>query len=536
MEYRRNERWSYGYIGNRGKAQAAGSMTNVAQVSAANESDIDSTPNNSNGTEDDQDSVVTTVTEPTAPVADLSLTKTSNATVVSQGDEFSYTITLSNQGPDAATGVGVIENLPSGLSYVSHTASAGVYNTASGLWTLPSVGAGSTATLNIVVTATGSGTTNNVAQVVASNENDPDSTPGNGDATEDDQDNQVVNITEPTEPMVDLELSKTANQSLVKVGDNFNYTLTLTNEGPDAATGVQVFDLLPSGVSYVSSNASTGTYSPGTGIWNIGGMNVGATATLVIVVKAQAAGSMTNVAQVSAANESDIDSTPNNSNGTEDDQDSVVTTVTEPTAPVADLSLTKTSNATVVSQGDEFSYTITLSNQGPDAATGVGVIENLPSGLSYVSHTASAGVYNTASGLWTLPSVGAGSTATLNIVVTATGSGTTNNVAQVVASNENDPDSTPGNGDATEDDQDNQVVNITEPGVPTADLELTKVSSKVVAQIGEPFTYTITLTNQGPDAATGIKVLENLPNNLQYNSHTTSNGSYNTVTRRMEYQ
>ena len=51
------------------------------------------------------------------------------------------------------------------------------------------------------------------------------------------------------------------------VGDQITFTVTLTNQRPDAATGVQVTDLLPAGLTFVSADPSQGTYDtpPGCG-------------------------------------------------------------------------------------------------------------------------------------------------------------------------------------------------------------------------------------------------------------------------------
>ena len=58
------------------------------------------------------------------------------------------------------------------------------------------------------------------------------------------------------------------------------YTLTLDNLGPDNATGVEVTDLLPSGYSYQSHFASQGSYAPASGLWSVGSVAAGGSATL----------------------------------------------------------------------------------------------------------------------------------------------------------------------------------------------------------------------------------------------------------------
>lgn len=82
----------------------------------------------------------------------------------------------------------------------------------------------------------------------------------------------------------DLKLLKTASSTSVTSGQTLTYTITLTNEGTASATGVVVRDLLPSGVTYVSSSASQGSYANGTGLWTVGAVAVGASLTLTITV------------------------------------------------------------------------------------------------------------------------------------------------------------------------------------------------------------------------------------------------------------
>ena len=83
----------------------------------------------------------------------------------------------------------------------------------------------------------------------------------------------------------DLKLEKSVSKSNPTCGENFYYTLKVTNLGPDAASDVVVNDLLPNGVVYNSSNASIGSYDNTTGVWAVGSLANGANATLTINVK-----------------------------------------------------------------------------------------------------------------------------------------------------------------------------------------------------------------------------------------------------------
>ncbi len=92
-------------------------------------------------------------------------------------------------------------------------------------------------------------------------------------------------VCNPYEPDADLSLTKTVSNPNPQDGDIINYTITVTNSGPGNATGVEVTDILPSGVIYQSNSASHGSYNPTTGIWWIGNLASGSSATLTISVK-----------------------------------------------------------------------------------------------------------------------------------------------------------------------------------------------------------------------------------------------------------
>lgn len=89
-----------------------------------------------------------------------------------------------------------------------------------------------------------------------------------------------------TSVTTDLTLTKMLDKTTAKPGETVVYTLTLTNESTTDATNVQVSDVLPSRLTYVSDD-SAGTYNSTTGIWTVGTVAQGATKTLQMTVIVQ---------------------------------------------------------------------------------------------------------------------------------------------------------------------------------------------------------------------------------------------------------
>lgn len=85
--------------------------------------------------------------------------------------------------------------------------------------------------------------------------------------------------------VADLQVVKTASPDPVQIGQNLTYTLTVSNSGPSAATGVVVTDNLPSGVTHISTTPSQGGCSdPGGVVCELGNIANGGSATVTIVV------------------------------------------------------------------------------------------------------------------------------------------------------------------------------------------------------------------------------------------------------------
>jgi len=131
-----------------------------------------------------------------AVTADLSLTKSVSDPTPRVNDVVTYTVRVTNSGPAAATNVVVEDRLPSGLAFVAFTGGTpGTVNAQTLTWTIPTLASGQTATFTFTARVTAAGSYENVAEVTRSDQDDPDSTPGNNNPNEDDQDGAPITTT-----------------------------------------------------------------------------------------------------------------------------------------------------------------------------------------------------------------------------------------------------------------------------------------------------------------------------------------------------
>ena len=169
-------------------------------------------------------------------------------------------------------------------------------------------------------------------------------------------------------PGADLVLAKTVNNPTPNVGDTITFTVTLTNAGPVTATNVEVSDLLPAGLTFVFALPSQGSYDPASGLWDVGAVTAGTPQTLLVGATVVSPKTQKNKAKVSHADQVDPHKGNNSASATEAPQQ-------------ADLGLQKAVSNPTPNVGDTVTFTVTLSNKGPDAATNVQVSDQLPAGL-----------------------------------------------------------------------------------------------------------------------------------------------------------
>jgi uncharacterized repeat protein (TIGR01451 family) len=177
--------------------------------------------------------------------------------------------------------------------------------------------------------------------------------------------------------VADLALTKTVDNASPLVGRIVTFTLTLTNNGPDTATNVTVKDLLPPGLSFAGATPSGGTsYDFTTGVWTVPSLANGATVTLALQATVDTVGAHTNTAEVTASDQPDPNSTPNNNNPNEDDQASVtLAAIFDPPSGH------KVLNAVNL---PELEWRMVWINSGNIAAINVQISDPIPPGTTYV--------------------------------------------------------------------------------------------------------------------------------------------------------
>jgi uncharacterized repeat protein (TIGR01451 family) len=354
----------------------------------------------------------------TAPIlADLSVSKSHEPEVVLTGTDVTFTLEVVNHGPADATDVVLADYIPAGMNVVSADVSQGsvVTSTGGAIASLGSLAAGTTATMTVVtkITAAGPATLVNTA-VVSALQEDPE--------WRNDYDADPVQV----RAEVDLAVSKAVSTSEAYVGQLFTYTVTVHNNGPNMATSLTVEDILPAGFDLVTSGPSLivpVVLDGGVLRATVSTLSSGGTFTMNITGRINTPGPATNTV---SATSSGYDANPT------DNTASVAINI----LPAADLQISKSAAPVTVVPGEQVTYSLTVTNQGPSEAAGVVVTDALPAGLNYVSGSTSQGTVAHAGGTVTanLGVLAAGQTATVTIVASAEVPGEVTNSASVAAS------------------------------------------------------------------------------------------------------
>jgi uncharacterized repeat protein (TIGR01451 family) len=348
----------------------------------------------------------------------VSVIKTVNVTTtVLNGDFIKYTITVTNHGSNDANYVVVSDILDSRLLF--NSANNTNYNAVTGEWVVGTLLVGENQSLEIIAQVNGSGNISNTVQLSTAGTNIADST------------TDTANIT--VDSVVNISILKSVNVSAtVFNGDFITYTINVINNGPDDATNLIVSDLLDSRLIFNSYSTLKGTYNNITGEWIIGNLNNGEGAVLNIFVQINGTGLFSNIATftVDQVNNGDNDSSKSDTNFTAD--------TIMPLEPTVNITIVKSVNVSAtIFNSDFITYTITVTNNGPNTATNILVKDVLDSRLSYFNSVGSQGTYDYITGNWLVGNLSVGESAKLEIFVKVNGNGTITNTATLTMNEKN---------------------------------------------------------------------------------------------------
>ncbi len=261
-----------------------------------------------------------------AQTSDLSITKSVNNNTPFIGDAIIFTLTITNNGPDVATGVAVLDEVPSGYGSITNISNGGATIGNSINWTGLIIQPNTSVVLTLNVTVLSTGIYNNRTEITASSNVDPDSDPTssfddddfNDGIPDDDESDLVIVIPQ----ISDLSLEKLVDNLEPNKGTEVIFTIVVNNDGPSDVSNVTVSDQLPQGFIWISDD-SFGDYDPSTGIWSIGSLGNGSSVSLNISVIVSLIEDYTNTAEIITSDSFDPDSEVNNNAPAEDDQASI---------------------------------------------------------------------------------------------------------------------------------------------------------------------------------------------------------------------
>lgn len=259
---------------------------------------------------------------PSVADIDLSLTLEVDDNSLEAFKHRNYTLTLMNSGTETATQVEVDFSLPDGLVFSGKELTQGTYSDWSGKWKVGAIAGNSSAVLKLkLYTLTDDGPIISYAQITKADQADVDSTPGNGLCCEVNEDDEAVislgegNVIEPPSSSegLDLELTLLVDKPTYQIYDYVTWQIKVQNTGDATATGLKIAFPLPEGLAFSSKMLSKGTYSDWSGNWRISELESGETAVLDLRTFTLVDGQNIDAfAQVTALDQTDMDSTPDN--------------------------------------------------------------------------------------------------------------------------------------------------------------------------------------------------------------------------------
>lgn len=439
----------------------------------------------------------------TGTQADVALSTAASPNPVFAGNDITYTQTVTNSGPAAATGLVFTEATPTNTNFQSVLAPAG--------WSCTTPAVGGTGNIRCTDAANlASASAANIVVVVNVPANALSGTiTANSSVASTTTDPNLANNSTTTATQVnlgcDLGVTNSGTPSPVAAGGTITYTQIVTNTGPSYCTNSTLTEATPANTAFVSVAVVT----TGGGTWNCpnsapiacsnASVPPGSTATITAIYRVNAGTAAGTIITDTATVSSGSPDTNGNNN-------SATVNIAVAGAGQADLSVTNSGSPNPVTAGNNITYTQSLTNGGPGPANAPVLTETLPPNTIAVSLTGPAG-WNCVLASRTCTdtvAMAANSTANFTFVVTVNATVASGTIlAQTDSVNSTTSDPNAANNSASV----NTVV------ADSADLSLTNTPNPIPVQPGGVITYTQVVNNAGPTTATSVTLTNTLPAN-----------------------
>ncbi|NNE11426.1 MAG: DUF11 domain-containing protein [Ilumatobacter sp.] len=447
--------------------------------------------------------------------ADLRVAKFDSPDPVHAGDELFYTVNVTNDGPDTAQDVVLVDTLPPEVVYLSDDGGC-VYDAVAHELTceLGDLASGETISIRIKTLVESDTVVNeadgtlNIENTATVSSGTPDLEVTNNTETEitfvqDSADLQVTKLCKPDDPLL--------------AGETGTCTIFVDNHGPSYARDVELTDVHFSDGEFTIVGVTTDQGScsdfDGTVDCDLGDLANASVA---------ASGRVTVEIDITATEDVDVNDVATVVSATPDpDTDNNLATGHLGVVAVADIAVTKDGPPNAVA-GTSYSYDLTVTNNGPSTATGVVIEDVAPAGVSLVTVAASGGAGCNVGqpGNAALPTVcsfgtlapSASRTMTVTVHVLPDTLGPIHNDARAYS-------------DVLDVDLENNLASVTTEIEGSADLSISKTDSPDPVNAGDPLTYTIEVANAGPSTAFDVSIIDTLPAGTTFQTGVDGNGA-----------
>ncbi len=443
---------------------------------------------------------------------DLLLSKVVNKDTAYCGQRLSYHLKLTNLGPALATQIVLVDTLPElltplGFNRTPDSTSGNIY-----FWNFDTLLVGNEIDLSLLTVLNNNfpdsiTLVRNGALVVAANDTNRSNDYAFARTV-------AIRRSDIPDKTYHLQLTKTADQDSVEVGEEFHFEIKVKNLGPDEACQVTLVDSMPVCFDVTGLNPLPDSVNGNVYFWNFELIRLNEEKIVTIAVKltadcADSAAELSNVAAIIGSDD------PNNI-GQKTREKIII--LEDPVIPDPDfeLRLTKTADRDSVQVGEEFHFEIRVKNLGPDVANQVALVDSMPVcfnmiGCDPLPDSVKANVY-----FWNFDSIEVNQEKVVMITVSlsadcADSTADLSNVAIII-----DADDPNNIGKRTR----AKIIILEYPVDPDEDFELrlTKTTDCDTVTINQSFSYEIKLENLGPGTAYDVTVVDSLPALLSYSN------------------